>query len=400
MNASIQTPPVDEKKDKKGKSASSGAVPPIAEVRRSRARRLLARFGGFVILPTTLASVHLGVIASDQFESTAPFTIHSANEPQQTGLATIVGAFTTGSAGRDALIIRDYILSRAVLERLDEDHAFVAHYQDSNRDWWARLPSDAPSEDIFEYYLDKVHVEHDQQSGNLTLTVKAFDADRAQAFAQAILDYSEQKVNELSQRAREDRLQTARDEVALAERRLETARDEILEQQAARGDFNPEQTATEAMTVRSQLQIQLAEARAELSQLAAVLQPTAAKVVQARRRVAALQRQVERENERLVDPDKSTTDGLGASLVDFQAALLDREFAQKAYESAAVSLEMARIEAARQHRYLAEIAAPSRPDAPTHPKKLTGALTVFLASLALFGIASLFSAAIREHARL
>lgn len=393
MNAKIEPSSLE------GSREPSGARP-ISDVRRARKRRLLARFGGLVIAPSVLASVHLGVFASDQFQSTAPFTVQSANEPQQAGLATLVGAFATGGGGRDALIIRDYILSREVLERLDEEHDFIEHYQDPSRDWWARLPSDAPSEDVYEYYLDKVHVEHDSQSGNLTLTVRAFDADRAEHFAQAILDYSEQKVNELSERAREDRLATAKDEVALAEQRLEKARDAIVELQAARGDFNPEQTATEAMTVRSQLQIELAQARAELSQLAAVLQPSAAKVVAAKRRVAALQRQIQRENERLVDPDASAREGLGATMVEFEAALLDREFAQKAYESAAASLEMARIEAARQHRYLVEIAPPSRPDAPTHPKKFLGALTVFFASLALFGIASLFSAAIREHARL
>ncbi|MCB1234312.1 MAG: hypothetical protein KDM91_04500, partial [Verrucomicrobiae bacterium] len=45
----------------------------------------------------------------------------------------------------------------------------------------------------------------------------------------------------------------------------------------------------------------------------------------------------------------------------------EKEFAQRAYESALASLELARVDADRQHRYLVTIAQPSSPDSATYP---------------------------------
>ena len=80
--------------------------------------------------------------------------------------------------------------------------------------------------------------------------------------------------------------------------------------------------------------------------------------------------------------------------------MVEKEFAQKAYESALAQLELARSDAARQHRYLATIASPSKPDEATYPRRVRSVLTVFVVSFLLMGIGALLSAAVREHARL
>ena len=88
----------------------------------------------------------------------------------------------------------------------------------------------------------------------------------------------------------------------------------------------------------------------------------------------------------------------GAS-VELESALLEKAIAEKEYQAAVSSLSAAKMEAARQSRYLATIAAPSSPDSATHPKRVLGVVTVLFAALALFGIVSLLIAAVREHAR-
>ncbi|HJL47558.1 MAG TPA: hypothetical protein RMG45_17020, partial [Polyangiaceae bacterium LLY-WYZ-15_(1-7)] len=76
----------------------------------------------------------------------------------------------------------------------------------------------------------------------------------------------------------------------------------------------------------------------------------------------------------------------------------EKEFAERAYASAVTSLEMARVEAARQHRYLATISGPSRSDEPSHPNVLWSILTVLVLSFAGLGIGTLLVASVREHA--
>jgi capsular polysaccharide transport system permease protein len=80
--------------------------------------------------------------------------------------------------------------------------------------------------------------------------------------------------------------------------------------------------------------------------------------------------------------------------------MLEKEFAQSAYQSALTSLELARADASRQHRYLARIAEPSIPDEATFPRRGLGILTVFVLSVVFMSIASLVTAAVREHARI
>ena len=98
-----------------------------------------------------------------------------------------------------------------------------------------------------------------------------------------------------------------------------------------------------------------------------------------------------------MDPKQKS---LSTSIARFEPLVLEKEFAQKAYESALASLELARAEAAQQHRYLAIIVSPSKPDEATHPERLLNIFTIFMVTLTLFGIGSLLIAAIREHARI
>ena len=101
--------------------------------------------------------------------------------------------------------------------------------------------------------------------------------------------------------------------------------------------------------------------------------------------------------EKGVDPKGKN--GIAESMGAFEAAAAEKEFAEKAYASAWAAVELARSDASRQHRYLVEIAEPSKPDESTYPRRAMAVLTVFLVSLVCMGIGTLLVAAVREHAR-
>ena len=129
------------------------------------------------------------------------------------------------------------------------------------------------------------------------------------------------------------------------------------------------------------------------------MQPNAPQVVALEARVQSLSAQVSEESRRLVNP-KQGDKGLSNAMAEFDAAMVEKEFAQAAYQSALTSMEVARSEAARQHRYLATIAKPSMPDAETHPRRLRGVFTVVVLSAMLLGMVTLLFESIREHARI
>lgn len=369
------------------------------ELRRARINKLLFRFGLYVLLPTALAGAYYGALATDQYESHAIFTVQSSENRPTLGMEGILAGLGTSSGNaHDAMAIRDYVLSRDMLGRLDKDKGFIAHYKAGHVDWFSRLSGDASFEDAFEYFRHKVHANFDPSSGSVTLDVRAFSAEQATGVAHAILGYSEEMVNKLSERQRRDRTTRAEADVKAAEERLSTSRQKIVGLQQKHGDFSPLQTATSAMEIRTALEGELARARAELMQLKSFMNADAPQVLAANEKVKSLSAQVSGENRRLVDPGKAA--GLNASLADFEAAMVEKEFAQKAYESTLATLELARADADRQHRYLAVIASPSKPDASTYPRRLHSILAAFVLSFLLLGVGSLVAAAIKEHARL
>lgn len=370
----------------------------LKDMRKQRAQQMGMRFFSFVGIPVLLAALYFVFFASDQFESVSPFTVQSAEGQGAMGLESLIGVVPGAGSSRDAYSVREYILSRDVLRKLDTDHQWIAHYQSNEADWLSRLPADATFEEAFEYYQDKVAVHYDSMSGVLTLQVRAFSSTAAQAFAQAILGYSEVMVNDLADRARKDSVSFAKQQVQQAETRLGRARRTVLELQGEGAELNPEQSAAAALTIRSELEGELARARAELSQARAFMRRDAPKVIALAQRVQSLQQQIKRQSRRLIDPEAGK--GMHTALAKFESAFLEKEFSQAAYASALKALELALAEAGRQHRYLATIAAPSLPDEATYPRRAYGVLTVFAVALAAFAVGSLLVAAVREHARI
>ena len=121
----------------------------------------------------------------------------------------------------------------------------------------------------------------------------------------------------------------------------------------------------------------------------------APEITAARRRVAALEAQIEEQSQRLAGDGEG---GITAELAQFEPVVVEKEFAQHAYESALQSLELARVDASRQHRYLVRIAEPSEPDEPTHPQFWYSVLTALVLAFAVLSIGTLVIASIREHA--
>jgi capsular polysaccharide transport system permease protein len=368
-----------------------------AEVRRARSRRLLKRLAIFVIVPTLVAAAYYGLFATPQFESYSTFTVQSSEVRPTLGMEGLLAGIASGG-GHDALAVRDYALSRDMLAQLDKEVGFIAHYRDPSRDFVSRLGASATFEDAYEYFGSKVYADYDQTSGAVTLRVRAFTPDKAQGFAKSVLAASEAMVNKLSERQRRDRTRTAEAELKLAEERLRTSRKAIVALQQKHKDFSPLQTAGAAIEIRTQLEGEMAKARAELMQLKSFMNDNAPQVMAANEKIKAIGAQIAGESRRLVDPKENN--GLNASLVDFEAAMTEKEFAEKAYATALAALELARADADRQHRYLAVIAGPSKPDESTYPHRFRSVLAAFVLSFLLLGVVSLLGAAVREHARL
>lgn len=348
-------------------------------------------------MPTALAAVYFGVLATDLYQSQSLFSVQSAEGGVSAGLESIIGVVPGAGSSRDTLTVRDYILSRDMLALLEEREGFVEHYSKPDADWISRLAPDATSEDRYEYFLRQVAVNYDTQSGTLTLSVKAFDPASAKRFSAAIIESSEQKVNELSRRAREDKIQFTQRELDKAEEKLAEERRKILALQQKVDELNPLMSAKESLNIRASLEAEVARAQAELRQARGFMAADAPKVVELRQRVSSLKAQIDKERRKVIDDEDK---GLGGAVADFESAMMEKEFAEKRLAAAQSAFEVASMEAARQHRYLVVISSPSQPNDATHPRRWLGVATVFVVIFLSFGVISMLVAAVKEHAKL
>ena len=380
-------------------AAEQGAVADtVRRMRKRRAASLARRLALFVVLPTLVGASYFGFLASERYESVSMFTVDSSDVRTASPMESLIGLAGGSTAMRDTMAVRDFVMSREMLLTLDKQDDFIAHYKQDRHDFWSRMAKDASFEGAYEYYQKVVVMSIDPNSSVLTLRVRAYSPQRALAFSQRILARSEKMVNELAERARQDQIAFASREVEKAEQRLGQARENLLRVQQQHGEFNPEQTAAAAISIRTALEGEIARARADLAALKSYMADDHPQVIGATERVRSLAAQAAGETQRLVNPKGKNS--LSLELVDFEKANMEKEFATGAYQTALASLEVARTNAMRQHRYLATIAPPSLADEAQYPRRWLGTLTIFLGSLLLFGIGSLLTASIKEHARL
>lgn len=406
MNAPLRAePPVNDEQPgpRRGRARRGGrgvdrALRRLRAERKARTQRFGLQLLLWVGLPTLVAGIYYGAFASDRFESVSTFTVQGVDAPHST-IEGMLGTITGSSAGKDTLVVRDFILSREMLGQLTTSHGFVEHYVDRKLDFFSRLSASSSSEDRFEYYLRYVDVEHDSQSNVLTLRVQAFSAEKAHSIASAILTISERMVNELSARARTDAIAFAKAEVDDAQKRLAEARRAVLVLQASGQQINPLEAASSLASLRGQLESDLARARAELRAAEALMQAQAPQVVSLRDRVRALDQEVRAQTRRMVGQDVDDR-GVTADIARFEPAMFDKEFAERRLTAALGAVQAAHVEAARQQRYLVTIARPSTPDRATHPERVLDTFVTFLVAALLAGIGALLLASVREHARL
>ena len=357
---------------------------------------LVRSFCLFVLLPTLVGGIYFGVIASDRYVAEARYAIRTgAQAPGGGFLENVLGSGSLGSSTReDAGIVRDYILSRDMLEELQKSVDVRAHYGSPEVDWPSRLRTDASKEDLLEYFEDQVEVTIDTETNVSTLRVRAFDRETARAIAQHLLDLSERLVNEMSERITEDTLRFARRELEGTETQVRLAANAVTLFRKESRSIDPGQETTAVLSIITELEMQLAGSRAKLIEARSVMHAESPQVLNLEARESALARQVAEERDRLANSHSTDL----TSLIDrYQPLVLEQELAKQRYGSALTSLEVARAEAQRQQRYLIAFVSPQLPDEATEPRRAWMVATVFACAFLVYAIGGLIWSAIKDH---
>ncbi|WP_296910689.1 hypothetical protein [Polaromonas sp.] len=372
--------------------APAGTWRRAVKKRLSRVNRL---FLLTVFLPTVLATIYFGLIASDVYVSESRFVVRSPDKQMGSGLGALLKGAGFSRAQDDSYTVHDYVLSRDALKEINDKLGVGKAFSSSQVDLFSRfggLDFDVSFEALHRYYQKKVEMLQDSVSSISTLTVRAYTAQDAVGINQKLLELSEALVNRMNERGRQDLIRSAALEVSNAETKAKAAGLALSAYRTAKGVVDPERQATAQLQQIAKLQDELIATKTQLAQLKAFT-PQNPQIPAMQLRAKTLQSEMD------IETGKVTGDGrsLSNKAADYQRLALEREFADKQLGSAMASLELARNEAQRKQVYIERIVQPSQPDLAMEPRRLRSILATFVLGLVAWGILSMLLAGVREH---
>lgn len=348
-----------------------------------------------VVLPLVISTVYFGLIAADVYISESRFVVRSPERPASSPLGILLKGAAFSRSQDDSYTVYDYILSRDALTQLEQDLNLTKAFSSPRWDFWARFPSldgDDSFEALFRYYKKRVVVQLDSVSSISTLSTSAFTPDLAVRMNEKLLMLSEELINRLNERGRQDMIRFAADEVTVAEKKAKSAALALSAFRNQKAVIDPERQSTIQLQQIAKLQDELIATQGQLAQLQTFTQSNP-QIPSLQKRVQTLRNEIATETNRVAGGDRS----LANKAAEYQRLALEREFADKQLGSALASLEQARNEAQRKQLYLERIVQPSKPDIAVEPRRLRSVISTLVLGVIAWGILSMLIAGIKEH---
>lgn len=349
-----------------------------------------------VLVPTGVAVVYYGLIASDVYISESRYIVRTEGRQPPAGLASLLTGAAGGDLGGSAIsAVAEYAISRDAMQALNKDGRLAEAYSRPEIDMFNRLTfgfEGASSEDLYDHFQRHVAISAENQSSITTLVVKAYNPADAQWINAKLLELGENLVNRLNERSRADLVRYAEQEVVAAKLQSSTAASMLAEFRNRYGIIDPEQQAEVSLTMVSKLQDEVIQTKAQLSQLR-TFAPNNPQIPVLRDRVATFEREMDEELRKIAGGRSS----LAAKSAEYTRLSLEAEYADKLLANAMASLQNANNEARRQQAYVERIVEPNKADEAKEPRRLRGIFSVFALGLAAWGVLSLLLSAMREH---
>ncbi len=369
----------------------------IVKRRRRKLMLLLTRLAFFVGLPTLFAGYYFYAIATPMYATRSEFVIQKADVGSGSGLGSLFAGSGLATS-QDSINAQSYLGSRDAMLRLDADLGFKAHFQQPWIDPLQRLEPDASNEETYKLYQRFVKTGYDPTEGIIKMEVVAASPEASAAFAKALIHYAEERVDNLTQRLREDQMAGARASYEEAEAKRAAAQAEVLRLQTDLQVLDPTSETGSVMSQVTAFETDLNQKRLQLSQLLDNARPNQARVEGVRGDIARLEVLIADLRSKLTsDGGSASGESLAQITGQLAVAQSDLETRTLMMQQALQQLETARIEANKQTRYLEMGVHPVAPDEPTYPRAFENTVLAFFVFAGIYLMVSLTASILREQ---
>lgn len=351
----------------------------------------------FLFLTLILAtSIYWLVLASDLYVSESTVIVQRADSmaaPKADFSALLGNGANTNRP--DQLLLREYLLSKVVLKKLDDQFDLRQHYANPNQDFASRLWNEKASlEKLHLYFLRRVSIELDEYSSVLKINVEAYDADYALKINQALIAHGELFMNSIAQDLAIDQVEFLQQQVSLLNQKVINGTNNILIYQNSNGLISPKASTENIASIIGQLEFQRTQLETTIANYESYLVPNHNNIVQAKQQLATVKQQILEETAKLVSPKGSK---LNKAIGEFERLELELKFATEVYTSALTALEKVRIEAVRNIKKVTLLQPPTLPEYALMPRRIYNTISFIIIILLFAGVSHLMSAIIRDH---
>ncbi len=363
--------------------------------RRRKMILLLTRLSFFVMLPTLIVGWYFNFVATPMYSSKAEFLILQADNTGGSGLGGLLTG-TQFATNQDAIATQRFLQSIDAMIELDEDIGYKAHFLQNWIDPIQRLGDNPTNEEAFKTYSKNTSVGYDPTEGVIRMEVSAADPLVAEDFANRLISYAEDQVNNLSQTKRGNQMEDAIGGFGNAQIERRKAQEALVDLQQKGAILDPEGVIAALRGQINNIELQLQEKGLQLAALEDNARPNKAKVEGARGDIRRLNDLLKRLNTRMIDASQGEN-SLAQLTVRIQMAQADLATRDMMLQSALQQVEQTRMEASRQVRYLTISVAPVAAQEPSYPRKFENTVLAFLIFSGIYLMMSLTASILREQ---
>ena len=335
-------------------------------------------------------------IAADRYVSNVSLSVKSTDGSSPislSGIESLVGV--ASSSTEDIKLLREYIKSFDMLQKLDEKINLRSLYEKQKIDLFFRIYSSTSKESYLKYYRDRIHILFDDATGLLNVAVEGFSPEDARNISAAILEECERFINEISHYIAREQLRFAQGELESAKQKYKDAKNELLAFQNEYGVFDPQSLAKTKAGFITEIELQISKKETELNTMRSYLNDNAPEIVALKAELRAHKEQLEKEKSKVAS--NASQDKLNDVVAQFEALYLNLSFAEDVYKTAITAVETTRIEIGRKAKQVVVIQSPYVPDSAAYPNKMYNIITIFVILTLIFGVVRLVRAIIDEH---
>lgn len=367
----------------------------ISRRRRVKLKMLTARLAFFVMLPTLLAGWYFYSVATPMFATKSEFLILQADAQGGSGVGGLLSG-TQFATSQDSIAVQSYLQSKDAMLRLDEDVGFKSHFTQDYIDPIQRMAAAPTNEAAYKTFQKKVKVGYDPTEGVLRMEVIAADPETSARFSAALIQYAEERVNNLSEQKRGDQMADAQASFEQAEAERRVAQEALVKLQIEGSTLDPEAVIASLRSQISNVEMQILEKELQLAALMDNARPNQSRVDGARADIRRMHAQLAELNSRMTDAGQGEA-SLAQLSVRLQMAQADLATRDMLLQSALQQVEQTRMEANRQVRYLTISVMPVASEEANYPRRFENTVLAFLIFAGIYLMVSLTASILREQ---